>query len=61
MQVIYQSDKEVLVKFESAEIQALSGQYDENLVYCFTLEQLESIKARINQALKQSSNQTKIK
>jgi|YNPMSStandDraft_1061717.scaffolds.fasta_scaffold49709_3 hypothetical protein len=53
MQIISQSDTEVLVKFESAEIKALSGQYNENLIYSFTPQQLEAIKTKINQATKQ--------
>lgn len=57
MQIISQSEKEVVVKFENAEIQALSGQYSENLVYSFTPEQLETIKTKINQINKQQKQQ----
>jgi hypothetical protein len=58
MQIISQSDTEVLVKFESAEIKALSGQYSENLIYSFTHQQLETIKTKINQSTKQQQTKT---
>lgn len=60
MQIISQSETEVVVMFESAEIQALSGQYSENLIYSFTPEQLETIKTKINQSNNKNNKQTKI-
>jgi uncharacterized spore protein YtfJ len=57
MQIISQTEKEVIVKFESAEIKALSGQYNENLIYSFTPQQLEAIKEKINQSTKQQQQQ----
>jgi len=59
MQIISQSDTEVLVKFESAEIKALSGQYNENLIYSFTPQQLEAIKTKINQTKQQTKTTNK--